>query len=303
MMRTLSGPAFGLSDASVVALCSEPANAQPLLFEELDEKAERRWDRKRDIRLGWNVVRGDNDAALSPAALERLSAFRALRERWNAERTRLEFADFAALVFDEGLARAGAPGSARAANQVRNVARLVERISRYTVRYPDATVGDFLTYADQRMASTLEACEEPQDVRTVRILDITSSLGQEFDHVLVPNVRAGSFPHYYAPDAFLFSPSLGMIAKENVGDATASRTAKFTYYMFRTRTREQYNAEERRAFVYAMRRARKSLFVSASERPTRGRTSPEFLSELQAARIPGSSDVSDHWRPAHITVA
>lgn len=303
MMRTLSGPAFGLSDASVVALCSEPENAQPLLFEEMDPSAERRWDPRRDVRLGWNVISGDNDAALSALALERLQAFRALRARWQAARTELGLAELAATVLREGLVRDGAPGSARARNQARNLARFAARIARYADRYPDATLGDFLDYASGRMTSSLEACEEPQSGATVKILDLTSALGSEFDHVFVPNVRAGSFPRYYSPDAFLFSPSLGMIAKENVGEAKASRTAKFSYYMFRTQTRETYNKEERRAFVYAMRRARKSLYVTASERPTRGRTSPEFLSELQAANIPGSADVSDQWRPAQTTVA
>jgi superfamily I DNA/RNA helicase len=94
-----------------------------------------------------------------------------------------------------------------------------------------------------------------------------------------------------------------MIAKENVGDARAARTAKFTYYMFRTKAREHYNREERRAFVYAMRRARKSVLVTACERPTRGVTAPEFLAELQAARLPGTVDVSDRWRPARTVYA
>ncbi len=82
-----------------------------------------------------------------------------------------------------------------------------------------------------------------------------------------------------------------MIAKENVGDATAARTAKFTYYMHRSKARERYNAEERRAFIYALRRARRSALVTAAERPTRGSAAPEFLAELQAAGLGG--DVSD----------
>jgi superfamily I DNA/RNA helicase len=94
-----------------------------------------------------------------------------------------------------------------------------------------------------------------------------------------------------------------MVAKENVGDARASRTAKFTYYMWRTKARETYNKEERRAFVYAMRRAKKTVLVTASERPTRGVSAPEFLSELQAAKISGSVDVSDRWRPTRAVFA
>ncbi|MGZ3553884.1 MAG: hypothetical protein ACXWNK_17800, partial [Vulcanimicrobiaceae bacterium] len=74
--------------------------------------------------------------------------------------------------------------------------------------------------------------------------------------------------------------------------------AKFTYYMFRTKAREQYNKEERRAFIYGLRRSRKTALVTASERSTRGITAPEFLTELQKAGIPGAVDLSDRWRPA-----
>jgi len=127
-------------------------------------------------------------------------------------------------------------------------------------------------------------------------LSIDASTGLEFDHVIVPNIRAGAFPRYYVPDAFLYSPSQGMIAKENVGEARAARTAKFTYYMFRSKTRERYKREERRAFVYALRRAKRSELVTAHEKATRGVAAPEFLAELQAARIPGAVDLSDKWR-------
>ncbi|MBC5816000.1 MAG: AAA family ATPase [Candidatus Eremiobacteraeota bacterium] len=300
MLRTLSGHAFALSDASLVTLCSEPDAGQALLFEELAEaETNRRWDRKRDLRLGWNVVCGDQDRALSDQARARVQEFRALRERWTTDLARLELSHLAAKVFREGLAYAAPRLSARARNQERNIRRLLDRIAEFTHRLPNATLADFLDYTATRMTTSLEACEERVDRSLVRIMSISAAMGDQFDHVILPNVRAGSFPHYYVPDAFLFSPSLGMIAKENVGDAKASRTAKFTYYMFRAKTRESYNREERRAFVYALRRARRSVTVTASERPTRGITSPEFLSELQAARLAGSVDISDRWRPAN----
>jgi hypothetical protein len=72
-----------------------------------------------------------------------------------------------------------------------------------------------------------------------------------------------------------------MIPKENVGDARASRTAKFSYYMFRTKAQQHYYRRERRAFEYALRRARESVFITASGSPTRGITAPEFLQELR----------------------
>lgn len=301
LLRTLSGPAFALSDASLAVLCSEPESGQTVLFEEMAEDASGsgRWDRKRDVRLGWNVLRGDQDGALTPAARARIAEFRSLREQWLEDSKHLGLFALTQKIVAQGLARAGAPGSARAGTQLRNIQRFLDRVETFAAANPQATLGAFLEYATMRMNSTLEACEEDGHPGVVRIMSIALAMGSRFDHVLIPNARAGSFPLYYVPDAFLFSPSLGMIAKENVGDARASRTAKFTYYMFRAKTRESYNREERRAFVYAMRRARKTLTVTASERPTRGLTSPEFLSELQAARLPGAADLSDRWHPAH----
>lgn len=306
LLRVLSGPALALSDASVYTLCNEPPDAQTALFEELPaEQSARsgRWDPRRDLRLAWNVLRGDQDERLSTLARERVERLRANLERWRELLTRMEIADFARLVWSEGLARAGAPGSARAHYQQQMLARLHRRIKTFSQTHPDASLGEFLEYADARMESDFETWEMHEHPGAVKMLNIDAARGREFDHVVIPRARAGSFPRWYAPDAFLYSPSLGMIAKENVGDARAARTAKFTYYMFRTKAREAYNKEERRAFVYALRRAKKTALVTACERATRGVAAPEFLAELQAARLPGAADVSDRWRPTRAVFA
>ena len=302
LLRVLSGPSLALSDATVYLLCGEPADSQTLLFAQ-DESTQSqtrsgRWDPKRDLRLGWNVLRGDRDAELSAVALARLNALRAKRSTWLEAMCRLSLPDLVRLVWSEGLAPVAPAGSASAAYQQQTLARLHERVVRFSNENPDASLGEFLEYAQSRMESRFEALESTEHPGAVRVMSIDAARGREFEHVLLPNVRAGAFPRWYAPDAFLYSPSLGMIAKENVGDARAARTAKFTYYMFRTKAREAYNREERRAFVYALRRARKSVLVTASERATRGVTAPEFLAELQAARLPGTVDLSDRWRPA-----
>lgn len=301
LLRVLSGPAVALSDASIYTLCTDPPDAQTALFEELegDGNGSRsgRWDAKRDLRLAWNVLRGDRDEHLSPIARERVQTLRAAVTRWREALARMELADFARLVWSEGLAAAGVRDSARAAYQQQTLARLHARIVRFSQEHPAASLGEFLDYAQARMESDFETWETTERGGAVRMLSIDLARGREFDYVVIPRARAGSFPRWYAPDAFLYSPSLGMIAKENVGDGRAARTAKFTYYMFRTKAREQYNKEERRAFVYALRRAKKAALVTASERPTRGVSAPELLQELQAARLPGTIDLSDRWRP------
>ena len=82
-----------------------------------------------------------------------------------------------------------------------------------------------------------------------------------------------------------------MIPKENAGGARAAKTAKFVYCMYRSKAREKYNARERRAFVDALRRARCSAVVTASQPPTRGAHAPEFFEELRRAKLPGTRDI------------
>jgi superfamily I DNA/RNA helicase len=288
LLRTLSGRALALSDASLAILCSEPPNPQTPLFTQDWEPAPterlRRWDPKRDLRLGWNVVRGEQDSALGESARRRLQRFRRLRGGWLAVMDSSPFEVFARTVWSEGLAREGAPGSARARAQQLVLQRLLDRFRLLTALRPHATTADALAYAERRAASALESCEPVEgEADCVRLLSVEAARGREFDFVVVAGACPGSFPLWYAPDAFLFSRRLGMIPKENCG-GRAARTAKFTWYLFAANLRERYNARERRAFLYALGRARAGALVTASGSATRGNTAPEFLEELRARR-------------------
>jgi DNA helicase II / ATP-dependent DNA helicase PcrA len=291
LLRTLSNRALGLSDASLAILCSEPPHPQEPLFTLDDEPApttrSSRWDPKRDLRLGWNVVRGEQDEALSPLARERLVRFRTKREEWLELSRRGAFEDFARAVWRDGLALEGKPGSARARAQQLILRRLLARLNAFFAEHPDATFGDVLSYAEQRACCELESCEATESDDFVSLLSVEAARGREFDYVVVAGAGAGTFPRWYVPDAFLFSPRLGMVPKENVGECRASRTAKFSYYVARFKTRDGYNAQERRAFAYALRRARIGAVVTASGGVTRGTTAPEFLEELRVARLAG----------------
>jgi superfamily I DNA/RNA helicase len=288
MLRTLSGRALALSDASLAILCNEPPNPQTPLFAPEYEPAptERlgRWDPKRDLRLGWNVVRAEQDAALEEIPRRRLQRFRELRRGWIALMNASTFDRFARKVWSEGLAREGAPGSAKARAQQLVLRRLLDRLCKGIAARPDATVADVLAYAESRAHSPLESCEPIEgEPDCVRLLSVEAARGREFDFVAVGGACPGSFPLWYAPDAFLFSPRLGMIPKENCG-GRASRTAKYTAYLFWAKVREGFNARERRAFEYALARARIGALVTASGSATRGSTAPEFLEELRAGR-------------------
>ncbi len=285
LLRTLSGPAVGLSDASLATLCGEPLDPQRPLFAFEDEPAPTarasRWNPKRDLRLGWNVIRGEQDAALGDAAL-RVQRFRRLREQWVEAMETRPFEAFARQVWREGLARDGEPDSARALAQQAVLQRLLDRLRAFLAEKPDSTTAEVLEYAQRRMESDLETCEPAAGAAGfVQMMNVEAARGREFEHAIVANVRPGAFPLWYAPDAFLFSPKLGMIPKENAGDAQAARTAKFSYYMFRTKAAQRYNERERRALHYALRRASRSVLVTAWGPPTRGITAPELLEELR----------------------
>jgi superfamily I DNA/RNA helicase len=285
LLRNLEAPWLRLCDASVATLCGDPADPQPLLFElpedDDDEAPAARWDRKRDLRLGRNVTRGDVDGLLPDDARARLAAFRAARERWEASTRTLGPGALARAILSESVLATLAPG-ARGRFEAGLVARLIAAIDDFEAREPLGTLDDFLAYAERVADSETDLLElELRDPHAVRVLDVEAAKGDDYDAVFVPGLQAGTWPRYYAPDAFLFTPSAGMIPKENVGDADAIRTAKFTYTMFRSKLREKYCAEERRAFYCAASRARRRLFLSAAGRATRGLSTPEILVELE----------------------
>jgi superfamily I DNA/RNA helicase len=284
LLRSLEAPWMRLSDASIAVLCGEAADPQPLLFELPDDAAEtgdRRWDRRRDLRLGRNVTRGDVDADLPPECRTRLEAFRVARARWESAGRTLSLGAQARLILEESVLATLAPG-AHARFDSGLVARLLTELDAFADRFPLATLDDFLIDAESAADAEADLLSiAPRDRTAVRVGDVEAVKGQEFDAVFAVDVRAGAWPRYYVPDAFLFMPSLGMIPKENVGDARAARTAKFTYALFKNKIREKYNAEERRAFYCAATRARERLYVSASGRATRGVSAPEILEELR----------------------
>lgn len=287
LLRTLGNPAVGLSDASLAVLCSEPPSPQVPLFVVEDEPAPTtrpgRWDPKRDLRLGWNVVRGDQDAALSEDARARLLRFRRLREGW-LEALRVQpFEHFVRLVWRQGLAREGAPASARARTQRLVLGRALQRMCEMLASSPQATPMDVLLNAQRRRCSHFEHDGPAAPNGFLRIFSVERAREVEFDHAIVAGVQPGSFPQWYAPDAFLFSRALGMIPKENAGDASASRTAKYSYYVYRVNAQKAFYERERKAFEYALSLARTSVVVTASGSPTRGVTAPEFTEELRHA--------------------
>jgi superfamily I DNA/RNA helicase len=285
LLRVLSSPRLALSDSTLATLCSEPPGAQaPLLSwpEETPAGARVRRDPDRAFRLGWNLVYGEVDALLNETARERLQRFRSLRSGWLHAMHGVALPAFVRTVWSEGLAADGPEQSARAQLQQHLLHRLLAWLTRYATRHPEASLGDLLSEAEHRSHNPWEASNpDSEETSFVRLLTIEDARGRTFDHVVIPDARAGSFPRWYVPDSFMWSPSLGMIPRDNAGDARAGRTAKFSYYLYRTNARDAYNRQERRAFTYALQRARREVLVTASGKPTRGISAPEFLEELR----------------------
>ncbi|HUN28267.1 MAG TPA: UvrD-helicase domain-containing protein [Alphaproteobacteria bacterium] len=288
LLRTLSGKAMALADSSIAVLCADPPSPQTALFaldpEQAPTARTSRWDPKRDVRLGWNVLRGDTDVSLNDEARLRVQRFRELRSAWVTAMTALPFAAFVRKVWSEGLAPEGPPGSARARSQQHILRHVLRRLLVLHGEYPGASLGDLLGDVAERAQSDCESCDAVTEPGFVQLLNVEEARGRTFAFVAIPDARAGSFPRWYVPDAFLWSPTLGMIPRENAGAARASRTAKFSYYLYRTKAREAYNAQERCAFEYAISRGRAGVLVTAWGPPTRGITAPEFLEELRNAR-------------------
>ncbi len=292
LLRNLEAPWLNLADATIAALCDEPAEPQILLFDPGDDGEDergRRWDRRRNLRLALNVVRGDRDGELPPVARERLLGFRAARRRWAALEREVPLGALVRTVCAETVL-AGQTAGATARFRTGLMERLAHEADRLVERTPRSTLHDFLLHAERVAASGIGAPFEALDPTALAVRSVEAAKGDEFDEVLVVDVRAGAFPRYYVADAFLFSHKYGMIAKENAGATTAAaRTAKYTYYEHRMRLRDLYNAEERRALGVAMSRATERLWVTASGRPTRGLRTPEFLEELRASTARSSN--------------
>lgn len=287
LLRAIGGPAARVSDLVLHVLCGEPSSMQTALFELPDDEdsIRGRWDRRRNLRLALNVVRGDRDADLDPAARDALTVFRERRERWESLLLDVPAEEAAALIVAEGGLRLSVEGENEARRALRDALldALVGRVRAFVEGDRRRTLHDFLQFAERSSLA-----DKPPFARIgtdgVVLGSVEAVKGRSFAHVFVPNLRAGAFPAYYSPDAFLFSPKEGVIPKDNVGDAATTRTAKFTWYSHRAKLKEQYAQEDRRALYCAITRARESVTLTAFGRPTRGIGAPEFLAELQGAR-------------------
>ena len=284
LLRVLDLPMLALSDATLGLLCGEPANPQAMLFPSPDAEpdGDRRWDRRRDVRLAINVLRGERDGDLSPVARERIAAFRERRGAWAVHARDAGTTAARAIVEDAGI-YAARPGETPARTERRRfiVDAVLALIDRYALRRPGGALEAALAMLARIASAERGPLVHAPDGAGVFAGSIDRIGPRRFDHVFVVDARAGSFPPYYVPDAFLFSPTHGMIPKDAAGDAPAARTAKFTWYAHFAKFNAAYAREHRKLLALAMVRAAVSVTVSAGGRATRGVGAPEFEVELR----------------------
>jgi superfamily I DNA/RNA helicase len=212
-----------------------------------------------------------------------VAAFRERRSAWAAHARDAGAGAARAIVADAGL-YAARPNEtpARAARRAFIVDAVLAIIDRFAERHPGGALEDALEMLARMAPSERGPLVHGADGSGVFAGSIESIGPRRFERVFIVDARAGSFPPYYVPDAFLFSPKYGMVPKDAAGDAPAARTAKFTWYSHQAKLKEAYAREHRRMFALAMLRADAGVTVSASGRATRGIGAPEFASELQA---------------------
>ncbi len=292
LLRALQTPVLRLCDATLVALCGEPAGAQARLFPPTELEAAEdvprggAIDRRRDVRLGANVESGECDAELTAQARERLARFRALRLRWKGIIDEAPLEDAARLIFTEGglFEPVQEENSARLAHRRALLERLLDEIACFAVRDRTRTLADLLHRFERIATSEWPYCHPEAPASTgVVVAQIDAIKGRTFRSVFVPNLSAGAFPPYWVPEAFVYSVKWGIIPKDNVGEARASRTAKFTWYQHHAKVLERHGNEARHLLFCAMTRATERLWLSAwGDKPTRGISAPELLAELEA---------------------
>lgn len=290
LLRALQTPTLRFADATLVALCGEPPSAQARLFPPTELEAEDppnrgTIDRGRDVRLGRNVESGERDGDLPSALSERLVRFRERRLRWKAIADDAPLEDVARLIFTEGGLFESEPGenAARFAYRRELLERFLRRLATYGSSDRTRTLGDALRYFERIATSHWPHCDaESENPSAVTVAQIEAIKGRTYASVFIPNLRAGAFPPYWVPEAFVYTVKWGIIPKDNVGDARASRTAKFTWYQHQAKVLEQHATEARHLLYCAMTRATERLWLSAPGSPTRAFSAPELLAEFEA---------------------
>ena len=206
MLRTLDNPALRtlrrLAGLTVHRTAPSADAAVRLDDEPAPTARATRWDPKRDLRLGWNVFAENRMRAVGPRRASGRT-LPALRERWvGAMRDR----PFEASRGPSGKrgSRAKAPPVPRERRRNNSCSNGTARLTRSRAKAMARRAQEILEYAQRRMASDSRSLRRRAGRAACDCSSVEAARGREFDRVAVADVRAGAFPRWYSPDAFLY---------------------------------------------------------------------------------------------------
>lgn len=280
LLRVLSSPITGLSDASIWVLCRDPVSSSQLTLDvgvtPLDEP--KKVDASEMI-LARNVLGGGVDDALSEQARLSLQSLRADLTRWRRDCASMSVPQKLLFLADAAGFRARWHATAAYERERLNddLERIVEAATVVTAACGYSSVSNIEDLIDEHVVRIRSAQRPAGAVVAESIVGVK---GLHFPHVFVAGVAHERFPRIYTSHAMAFSRTYGLIVRESVARG-AAQTAKFAWYYGRFGAKDMYLDEERRALAYAVSRGRSSTTATGFGTPPRWAKDHDLLSGLK----------------------
>jgi len=279
LMRVLSSPLVGLSDASLRALCRDAGERRQLSLEVGVVPTAATTISPPPGTLARNMESGDADGMLPETARERIVALRKNLRAWRAQ-CRLR-SPVERLVYLAGAAgfrdrwhSSPHDGRERLRGDFERTAQAVAQAA------ISCTACDFRTIARLIEDEVVALGPAPVVPGAVVTDSIVAVKGLRFEHVFVVGVAHERFPRIYTSRAMAFSRTYGLIVRENIAGG-AAQTAKFAWYYAKFGAKAMYVDEERRALEYGLSRARVSASATGFGTPPYWAREHDLLAGLE----------------------
>ncbi len=287
LLRVLSSPITGLSDASLRTLCHEGAEQAQLSLDVGASTPESTTSSPPRGTLARNMLDGLADERLSEPARQAVRSLRDDLEQW-----RLACAGMSATVRLMYLADAAgfrdrwhaAPAHERA-RLADDFERIASAVAQVVAAHSVATFDEIEKILARESVRLRPARQVKGAIRADTIVAIK---GLRFEHVFVSGVAHERFPRIYTSHAMAFSRTYGLIVRENVARG-AAQTAKFAWYYARFGAKSLYIDEEQRALAYGLSRARTSATATGFGAPPRWAKDQDLLAALETTGEKGTS--------------
>jgi superfamily I DNA/RNA helicase len=279
LLRVLSSPLVGLSDASLRALCRDPGERRQLSLEVGVAPPAAATISPPPGTLARNMDSGEADGMLPETALERIVTLRTNLRAWRAEcRRRSPVERFVYLAGAAGFRdrwHAAPPGERERLRG--DLERTAQAVAQAAISY---AASDFRVIARLIEDEVVALGPAPVVAGAVVTDSIVAVKGRRFDHVFVAGVAHERFPRIYTSRAMAFSRTYGLIVRENIAGG-AAQTAKFAWYYAKFGAKAMYVDEERRALEYGLSRARVSASASGFGTPPYWAREHDLLAGLE----------------------